>query len=73
MQKINVTNVMSTLRFTAPIIICSNIVRNGKYMWPVPRRLIRLLFAPLVGITLGHYEEGAIHSLGVVIAGIDLG
>ena len=35
--------------------------------------LIELLFASLVGITLGHYEEGAINSMGVVIAGVGLG
>ena len=35
--------------------------------------LIELLFTSHDGITLGHYEEGAIHSVGVVIAGVDLG
>ncbi len=35
--------------------------------------LIELLFTSHDGITLGHYEEGAIHSMGVGVAGVGLG
>ena len=35
--------------------------------------LIELLFTSHVGITLSHHEEGTIHSMGVVIAGVGPG
>jgi hypothetical protein len=35
--------------------------------------LIELLFTSHDGITLGHHEESAIHSMGVAIAGLGHG
>ena len=45
----------------------------GRAMGESVSALIELLFTSHDGITLGHHEESAIHSMGVVIAGIDLG
>ena len=45
----------------------------GRAMGESVSALIELLFTSHDGITLGHYEEGAIHSVGVVIAGLGPG
>ena len=62
--------------FVTPLIIVKifhyiRISKSDERQSSLP--LIGLLFVPRDGITLGHYEEGTFHSMGVVVAGVCLG